>query len=72
MEPWNLASVPIDSRRMKDLPRVGFHDLRHSHATQLLASGIQYSHVTHTMQSDAAMRLDSAMQAAKGRLKGRS
>jgi integrase len=59
--------------RMKDLPRVRFHDLRHSHATQLLASGVHpkiaserlghasvgitldlYSHVTDTMQSDAA------------------
>jgi integrase len=75
--------------RMKDLPRVRFHDLRHSHATQLLASGVHpkiaserlghasvgitldlYSHVTDTMQSDAAVKLDSAMQVAKSRLKG--
>ncbi len=75
--------------RMKDLPRVRFHDLRHSHATQLLASGVHpkiaserlghasvgitldlYSHVTDTMQSDAAVKLDSAMQVAKGRLAG--
>ena len=27
-------------RRLSDLPRVRFHDLRHSHATQLLASGV--------------------------------
>jgi integrase len=72
---------------MKDLPRVRFHDLRHSHATQLLASGVHpkiaserlghasvgitldlYSHVTETMQGDAALRLDSAMQGAKSRL----
>jgi integrase len=26
--------------QMKDLPQVRFHDLRHSHATQLLASGV--------------------------------
>ena len=75
--------------RLKDLPRVRFHDLRHSHATQLLASGVHpkiaserlghasvgitldlYSHVTDTMQSDAAIKLDSAMQVAKGRLAG--
>ena len=75
--------------RMKDLPRVRFHDLRHSHATQLLASGVHpkiaserlghasvgitldlYSHVTETMQEDAAVKLDSAMQAAKSRLAG--
>jgi integrase len=75
--------------RMKDLPRVRFHDLRHSHATQLLASGVHpkiasermghasigitldlYSHVTDTMQGDAALKLDSAMRVAKSRLKG--
>jgi len=27
--------------RVKDLPRVRFHDLRHSHATQLLLVGVQ-------------------------------
>jgi integrase len=73
--------------RMKDLPRVRFHDLRHSHATQLLASGVHpkiaserlghasvgitldlYSHVTDTMQGEAAAKLDSAMQVAKSRL----
>ncbi len=76
--------------RMKDLPRVRFHDLRHSHPTQLLASGVHpkiaserlghasvgitldlYSHVTDTMQGDAALKLDSAMQVAKSRLKPR-
>ncbi|MGA8651518.1 MAG: tyrosine-type recombinase/integrase [Xanthobacteraceae bacterium] len=74
--------------RMKDFPRVRFHDLRHSHATQLLASGVHpkiaserlghasvgitldlYSHVTDTMQGDAAIKLDSAMRVAKSRLK---
>jgi integrase len=64
-----------------DLPRVRFHDLRHSHATQLLASGVHpkiaqerlghstisttmdlYSHVTDTMQSEAAARLDAAFR----------
>jgi integrase len=72
-----------------DLPTVRFHDLRHSHATQLLAGGVHpkiaserlghasvaitldlYSHVTDTMQSDAALKLDSAMQVAKSRLAG--
>jgi integrase len=65
--------------RVKDLPRVRFHDLRHSHATQLLLEGVHpkiaqerlghstitttldlYSHVTDTMQVDAAERLDAA------------
>jgi integrase len=27
-------------RRMKDIPRIRFHDLRHSHATTLLADGV--------------------------------
>ena len=71
-------------RRLKELPYIRFHDLRHSHATQLLANGVHpkivserlghastaitmdlYSHVTDTMQSDAALRLDSAMRTAK-------
>jgi Phage integrase family len=74
--------------RMRDLPRVRFHDLRHSHATQLLASGVRpkiaaerlgnasvgitldlYSHVTDTMQSDVAAKLDRAMQLAKSRVR---
>jgi integrase len=70
--------------RIKNLPRVRFHDLRHSHATQLLLAGVHpkvaqerlghstisvtldlYSHVTGTMQEDAASRIDAAYQGAK-------
>jgi integrase len=70
--------------RMKDMPRVRFHDLRHSHATQLLLAGVHpkvaqerlghstisvtldlYSHVTATMQEDAAAKIDAAFQGAK-------
>ncbi|HKR83926.1 MAG TPA: tyrosine-type recombinase/integrase [Terriglobales bacterium] len=69
--------------RLRDLPRVRFHDLRHSHATQLLLDGVHpkiaqerlghasitttldlYSHVTDTMQNDAAARLDVAFRTA--------
>ena len=76
--------------RVKGLPRVRFHDMRHSHATQLLADGVHpkiaqerlghtsitttmdlYSHVTATMQADAAARIDAAFREAKTRLKGR-
>jgi integrase len=65
--------------RMTDIPRVRFHDLRHSHATQLLLAGVHpkvaqerlghatisvtldlYSHVTATMQEDAAAKIDAA------------
>ena len=61
-----------------------FHDLRHSHATQLLLAGVHpkvaqerlghasitttidlYSHVTETMQSEAATRLDQAWRNTK-------
>jgi len=75
--------------RVKDLPRVRFHDLRHSHATQLLKDGVHpkiaqerlghasitttldlYSHVTDTMQSDAAERLDAAFRPAIARVLG--
>ena len=71
---------------MSELPRVRFHDLRHSHATQLLLAGVHpkiaqerlghatitttldlYSHVTETMQSDAAERLDAAFRPAINR-----
>lgn len=70
-------------RQAKDLPRLRFHDLRHSHATQLLAAGVHpkvaqerlghstitttldlYSHVTETMQEDAASKLDHALGGA--------
>ena len=73
--------------RVKDVPRVRFHDLRH--ATQLLLAGVHpkvaqerlghstisttldlYSHVTDTMQSDAAARLDAAFRPAMNRLNG--
>jgi integrase len=69
--------------RMKDLPRVRFHDLRHSHATQLLLAGVHpkiaqerlghstitttldlYSHVTETMQEDAAAKIDAVFRSA--------
>jgi integrase len=75
-------------KRIKDMPRVRLHDLRHSHATQLLAAGVHpkvtqerlghasitttldlYSHVTDTMQGDAAARLDAAFQPAIKRVK---
>jgi integrase len=74
--------------RVKDLPRVRFHDLRHSHATQLLLAGVHpkvtqerlghttisttmdlYSHVTDTMQADAAAQLETVFQAAKKRVR---
>ena len=45
--------------RVKDVPRVRFHDLRHSHATQLLASGVhpkvvqeRLGHASITMTMD--------------------
>ena len=70
-------------KRLPDLPKIRFHDLRHSHATQLLAAGIHpkiaqerlghsnisttldlYSHVSNTMQDEAAEKLDSALKLA--------
>ena len=69
--------------RVEGVPRVRFHDFRHSHATQLLLAGVHpkvaqerlghasvtttldlYSHVTATMQEDAAAKLDSAFRSA--------
>ncbi len=75
--------------RTNDVPRVRFHDLRHSHATQLLLAGVHpkiaqerlghstisitldlYSHVTATMQEDAAVKIDAAFRGAKMRPEG--
>jgi integrase len=69
--------------RVQDIPRVRFHDLRHSHATQLLSAGVHpkiaqerlghstitttldlYSHVSETMQEEAAAKLDSVFRSA--------
>jgi integrase len=83
-EPLMPDSLTHEFARLDFKPRVRFHDLRHSHATQLLASGVHpkvalerlghstitttldlYSHVSETMQVDAADRLDAAWQAVK-------
>jgi integrase len=73
------AFVDFMARRRGDLPRIRFHDLRHTHATQLLLAGVHpriaqerlghstvaltldlYSHVTASMQEDAAAKIDAA------------
>ena len=74
----NLVKI---ASRAEGVPRVRLHDLRHSHATQLLAAGVHpkiaqerlghssigvtldlYTHITETMQQDAAAKLDSAFR----------
>ena len=69
---------------LSDFPRIRFHDLRHTHATQLLLAGVHpkvaseqlghatiamtldlYSHVTATMQEDAAAKIDAALRGGK-------
>jgi integrase len=84
LQPRSLThEFAVLMRRIKDLPRVRFHDLRHSHATQLLLAGVHpkiaqerlghstitttldlYSHVTETMQEQAAAKLDSVFRSA--------
>jgi integrase len=84
LQPQSLThEFPRFLARLKDFPRVRFHDLRHSHATQLLLAGVHpkiaqerlghstvtttldlYSHVTATMQEDAAGKLDAAFRGA--------
>lgn len=45
--------------RMKDIPRVRFHDLRHSHATQLLRSGVHAKVMSERLgHSSVAITLD--------------
>jgi integrase len=91
MQPRSLThEFTVLMAKMEDLPRVRFHDLRHSHATQLLLAGVHpkvaqerlghstisttmdlYSHVTETMQEDAAARIDAAFRDGRmGRLEG--
>lgn len=55
--------------RMKDLPRVRFHDLRHSHATQLLATGVhpkvaqeRLGHSTISTTLDLYLHVTETMQ----------
>jgi integrase len=89
LQPRSLTQQFMKLRdTVKGLPRIRYHDTRHTHATQLLADGVHpnvaqerlghstitttmdlYSHVTDTMQADAAARLDLAFQNAKSRLK---
>ena len=89
LQPRSLThQFAILRNSMKGLPRLRFHDTRHTHATQLLADGVHpkvaqerlghstitttidlYSHVTDTMQADAAAGLDAAYQTAKTRAK---
>jgi integrase len=84
LQPQSLThEFPRFLARLRDFPRVRFHDLRHTHATQLLLAGVHpkvaqerlghstvtttldlYSHVTATMQEDAADRLDAAFRGA--------
>lgn len=76
--------------RITEVPRIRFHDLRHSHATHLLLAGVHpkvaqerlghstisvtldlYSHVTASLQEDAAARIDSAFRSARIGSEGR-
>jgi integrase len=77
--PYGLSNMFFKFiRKQQDLPTVRFHDLRHTHATQLLMAGVHpriaqerlghstvamtldlYSHVTATMQEDAAAKIDA-------------
>ncbi len=90
-EPRSPQSLTREFKRLVaklDIPRITFHGLRHSHATQLLRVGIHpkvaqerlghstiattmdlYSHVTESMQEDAAARVDAALRAAIGKQK---
>jgi integrase len=82
IEPSNLRRRSFEPLLVKaKLPRIRFHDLRHSAATLLLSQGTHpkivserlghsrvsitldlYSHVTPTMQREAAERLDAVLQ----------
>ena len=76
-------NLPEPLSKFRACQKSNSHDLRHSHATQLLAEGIHpkiaqerlghssikttldlYSHVSDTMQSEAASKLDLAFRSA--------
>ena len=40
MEPVWITQEWIRTKRKLDLPQIRFHDLRHAHATHMLASGV--------------------------------
>ena len=55
--------------RQKDFPRVRFHDLRHSHATQMLSAGVhpkvaqeRLGHSTITTTMDLYSHVSGTMQ----------
>jgi integrase len=60
LAPW---SVSADFRRLVrelELPRTRFHDLRHAHATQLLASGVHPKAVSERLgHSSVAFTMDT-------------
>jgi integrase len=85
LKPYSLTSMFFAFMRKQDgLPRIRFHDLRHTHATQLLLAGVHpriaqerlghstvaltldlYSHVTTSMQEDAAAKINAAFAGSK-------
>jgi integrase len=61
-EPLSPWSVSADFRRLTkalELPRTRFHDLRHAHATQLLAAGVHVKAVSERLgHSSTAFTMD--------------
>jgi integrase len=77
LQPQSLThEFPRVLARLKDFPRVRFHDLRHSHATQLLLAGVhpkvaqeRLGHSTVTTTLDLYSHVTATMQeVAAGRL----
>jgi integrase len=66
--PDNLTSDFVHLvARMKDLPRVRFHDLRHSHATQLLIEGVHPKVAQERLgHASVAMTLDVYSHVVEG------
>jgi len=70
MQPRSLThEFTVLLRKLKSLPRVRFHDLRHSHATQLLAAGVHLAivqerlgHSTITTTLDLYSHVAETMQ----------
>jgi Phage integrase family len=68
--PWSVSSDFRRITRELELPRTRFHDLRHAHATQLLAAGVHPKAVSERLgHSTVAFTMDvySAVIPSTGR-----
>ncbi|WP_435053869.1 tyrosine-type recombinase/integrase [Peribacillus frigoritolerans] len=69
LNPANVRRTFNRLIKVADVPKIRFHDLRHTHATLLLSKGVNvkvtldtYSHVLPTMQEEVIRRLNEIIK----------